>query len=487
MSMVINSNIASLNTFNQLNRNSGAMNNSLAKLSSGYAINSAADDAAGLAISEKMRGQIRGLDQASANSQDAISLVQTAEGALSETTDILQRMRELSVQASTDTLTDDDRTAVQDEVDQLRQEIDRIADTTEFNTKKLLNGDIAKTVSAGGTAAASINTDKTVAGTNTASGVYTVAFTQAAEQATLGTQADATTNATALIAATTAVGAANAGDIQINGVSITIDATDTLETIASKINNVSSDTGITASAGGDGTNDFITLNSESYGSDATISLTGSNAQLKNVFAATTSTDTTVSDAGTDAVGTINGQDATGKGNTLTLKKSGDAADGLSVAGLDGTVADGDTASITVGTNNTLTFQIGANTDQTLSLAINNMDAYSLGVATSASGTAGLDLSTASKATKAIDTIDAAISTVSSERSKLGATENRLDHTINNLTTASENLTSAESRIRDVDMASEMAEYTKLSVLTQAATAMLAQANQQPQQVLSLLK
>jgi len=485
--MVINSNLASLNTFNQLNRNSGAMNNSLAKLSSGYAINSAADDAAGLAISEKMRGQIRGLDQASANSQDAISLVQTAEGALSETTDILQRMRELAVQASTDTLTDDDRTAVQDEVDQLRQEIDRIADTTEFNTKKLLNGDIAKTVSAGGTNAASINTDKTVAGTNTASGVYTVTFTQAAEQATLGTQTTATANTTGLIANTTTVGATNAGDVQINGVSITIDATDTLETIAAKINNVASDTGVKAVAGGDGTNDFITLSSESYGSDATISLTGSNDQLKNVFAATAGTDTTVSDAGTDAVGTINGEAATGKGNTLTLKKSGNAADGLSVSGIDGTVTNGDTASIAVGTNNTLTFQIGANTDQTLSLAINNMDAYSLGVATDATGTAGLDLSTANKATKAIDTIDAAISTVSSERSKLGATENRLDHTINNLTTASENLTSAESRIRDVDMASEMAEYTKLSVLTQAATAMLAQANQQPQQVLSLLK
>ena len=485
MSMVINSNLASLNTFNQLNRNSGAMNNSLAKLSSGYAINSAADDAAGLAISEKMRGQIRCLDQASANSQDAISLVQTAEGALSETTEILQRMRELAVQASTDTLTDDDRTAVQDEVDQLRQEIDRIADTTEFNTKKLLNGDIAKSVSAGGTLAANnaVNEAKTVAGTNTKAGVYEVEITQSAEKATLGNDANATAAASGLTA--TDALASYTGDIQINGSTISISATDTLESLTSKINNVTSDTNVTAEIANDGTNYYIKLNSTAYGSDATISLSGTNAQLTDVFAATDGTDTTVSDAGTDVVGTIDGKSATGQGNTLTLKNSTSDADGLKVTFNDGAAAA--TGTVTVGTNNTLTFQIGANTDQTISLAINNMDASSLGVAGSNSTTAGLDLSTANLATNAIDTIDAAISTVSSERSKLGATENRLDHTINNLTTASENLTSAESRIRDVDMASEMAEYTKLSVLTQAATAMLAQANQQPQQVLSLLK
>lgn len=486
MSMVINTNISSLNTYNQLNKNNSLMNKSLEKLSSGYRINSAADDAAGLAISEKMRGQIRGLDQAKSNSQDAISLVQTAEGALDETTSILQRMRELSVQASTDTLTEDDRTAIQDESNQLRQEIDRIADTTEFNTKKLLNGNVAKNISATGTNAASINAAKTVAGTNTAAGVYDVTFTAAATQATTGTQANATANATGLATAA-ASATAFAGDIQVNGKTVTISAGDSVDDVVQKINNVNKDTGVTATFNTDGTNGYISLNSDAYGSTTSVSLTATNATLKGLFAATTGTETTVTDSGTDATGTINGQTATGKGNTLTLNKTGDAADGLTVVGKDGTVANTHTATITVGTDNTLTFQIGANQDQTMNLAINNMNAYNLGVATDVNGTTGLDLSTASKATKAITTIDSAISKVSSERSKLGAIQNRLEHTINNLTTSSENLTSAESRIRDVDMASEMSKYTQKSVLNQAATAMLAQANQLPQQVLSLLK
>ncbi|WP_425058935.1 B-type flagellin [Sporomusa carbonis] len=485
MSMVINTNLSALNTYNQLNKNNALMNSSLEKLSSGYRINSAADDAAGLAISEKMRGQIRGLNQASSNAQDAISLTQTAEGALDETTSILQRMRELAVQASSDTLTEDDRTAIQDEVNQLRQEIDRIADDTEFNTKKLLNGELSKTATASGTNAASI--DSAVAGTNTKAGVYDVTFTTAATQATVGSQANATANSTGTLTTATDV-SSFAGDIQINGTTITIESGDTVDDVVKKINNVSGDTGVTATLDStDATNNFIQLTSDSYGSNATISLSGATATLQDLFAATTGTETTVSDAGTDAVGTINGQTATGKGNTLTLNKSGDAADGLTVVGKDGTVADGDTATITVGTDNALYFQIGANEGQGIELAINNMDAYSLGVATSDGTDTGLDLSTSSKATAAITTIDSAINKVSSERAKLGAVENRLEHTINNLTTSSENLTAAESRIRDVDMASEMATYTKLSVLNQAATAMLAQANQLPQQVLSLLK
>ncbi|MBD7968942.1 flagellin Hag [Paenibacillus gallinarum] len=298
--MIINHNIAAMNTHRQLGTNTANTNKSIEKLSSGLRINRAGDDAAGLAISEKMRGQIRGLDMASKNAQDGISLIQTAEGALNETHSILQRMRELAVQSSNDTNTTSDRGELQKEVDELAKEITRIANTTEFNTKKLLDG--------------------------------------------------------------------------------------------------SADTG----------------------------------------------------------------------SSVTDKAN-------------------------------LSFHIGANGGQNISLTITAMDAATLGVSgaatTNAAATAanaavtndGISISTATEADTAIETINSAIQTVSAERSKLGAYQNRLDHTINNLGTTSENLSAAESRIRDVDMAKEMMNQTKNNILAQAAQAMLAQANQQPQGVLQLLR
>ncbi|GLI86079.1 flagellin [Rossellomorea marisflavi] len=284
--MRINHNIAALNTHRQLNSATNAQSKSMEKLSSGMRINRAGDDAAGLAISEKMRGQIRGLDQASKNAQDGISLIQTAEGALNETHDILQRMRELAVQSSNDTNTDDDRLEIQKEINELVDEIDRIGDDTEFNTQKLLDG-----------------------------------------------------------------------------------------------------------------------------------------------------------------------------------------------------------------TNTFKFHIGANKDQSIELSINSMKSDAIGNDTDKVDSLKVDLDTATTggvldqggANSAITVINDAIKMVSAERSKLGANQNRLEHTINNLSTSSENLTAAESRIRDVDMAKEMMEQTKNSILSQAAQAMLAQANQQPQGVLQLLR
>lgn len=270
--MIINHNLSALNAWRQLALNETATQKNLQHLSSGYRINSAADDAAGLAISEKMRGQIAGLDMAVRNSQDGISLIQTAEGALNETHSILQRMRELAVQSSNDTNTDQDRQQLQTEVTQLLSEIDRIATTTQFNTKNLLDG------------------------------------------------------------------------------------------------------------------------------------TASNLNL----------------------------------------------------------------------------QIGANQSQTLTFSISAMDTAGLSIGS-------VDISSFTGAQSAISALDTAINTVSTQRANLGALQNRLEHTINNLSTASENLTAAESRIRDVDMAKEMMQYTKNNILQQAATAMLAQANQQPQLVLQLLR
>ncbi|MEK4669111.1 flagellin Hag [Niallia sp. FSL R7-0271] len=269
--MRINHNIAALNTYRQLSSATTAQSKSMEKLSSGQRINRAGDDAAGLAISEKMRGQIRGLDQASRNSQDGISLIQTAEGALNETHAILQRMRELAVQGGNDTNTSDDRTQIQTELDQLTKEIDRIADTTEFNTQNLLKGSFSATL-----------------------------------------------------------------------------------------------------------------------------------------------------------------------------------------------------------------QVGANDGQTISFSISEMTSAGLSVGS-------LSVTSNSAASSSISKLDEAIKTVSTQRSNLGALQNRLEHTINNLDTSSENLTAAESRVRDVDMAKEMMNQTKNSILAQAAQSMLAQANQQPQGVLQLLQ
>ncbi|WP_435790470.1 flagellin [Clostridium sp.] len=275
--MIINHNMSAMNANRNVNINSANASKSMQKLSSGLRINNAADDAAGLAISEKMRGQIRGLDQGARNGQDGISLIQTAEGALNETTSILQRMRELSVQSATATNTTADRAAISTEFEQMKDEITRIGTQTEFNTKALLSG----------------------------------AFS----------------------------GAANA----------------------------------------------------------------------------------------------------------------------------------------------LSFQIGATADQTIDLEIKNMTATGLKI------TASVIVTSAGDSQDATTILDKALASVSTERANLGSVQNRLEHTINNLNTSSENLQTSESRIRDVDMAKEMSEFSKNNILSQAAQAMLAQANQQPQQILQLLR
>jgi flagellin len=472
-----------------MSKNNKIGESSLQKLSSGLRINTAADDPAGLSISEKMRSQISGLDQASTNAQDGISLIQTAEGALNETTDILQRMRELAVQAANDTATTDDRTQIQDEMNQLRQEIDRIADTTEFNTKSLLNGSLSKTVTDSGTDAASFVDSGYKTTGSTEAGVYTVTFTSAAMQANVaaGDTADALSTTT-VANATTALGLT--GDIVVNNSTITLVATDTLTTVAEKINNANGSTGITASTGSgtdtaSATKGFLELTSDGYGSDSSVQISGASATLLALgITASGDASTVISDAGTDAVATLTGDgtytQSEAAGNVVTF------SNGLTVTGLDGTVGNADTATVTVGSTNALDFQIGANENQNLSLTINNMNADSLGVNGSTS-TSALSIGSYEDAKAAITTIDAAIASVSAERGNLGAVQNRLDHTINNLTTTSENLTAAESRIRDVDMASEMMEYTKMNILSQAAQSMLAQANQAPEGVLQLLQ
>jgi flagellin len=371
MNMRINNNIMALNTHRQLGINNMAGAKSLEKLSSGYRINRAGDDAAGLSISEKMRGQIRGLRMASRNAQDGISMIQTAEGALNEAHSILQRMRELAIQASNGTNAEEDRQALQAEVEELKTELTRIANSTEFNTQKLLDG-------------------------------------------TLGNAVD--TNAT------------NSTALAVAGV------------IGASVNGVAAGTWTITQ--GDGT-----------------------IVSEDAYTITDGTTTYISTEQPDATaGTI----VFGDGK-ITIKVN----EGYEAGSLDGRLLE------VVGDG--VTFQIGANyaDEQKMSLSIENMDAVSLGVD-------GIDISTQGGAQSAVTLIDAAIVKVSTTRSSLGAAQNRLEHTIRNLDTSAENLQAAESRIRDVDMAQEMMEFTKNNILQQAATAMLAQANMLPQSVLQLL-
>ncbi|YCA42419.1 flagellin [Bacillus sp. JZ8] len=371
--MRINHNIAALNTYNKLGVNNNAMSKNMEKLSSGLRINRAGDDAAGLSISEKMRAQIRGLDQASKNAQDGISLLQTAEGGMNETHDILQRMNELATQAANGTLQSEDRKAINDELSQLTDEVDRIANSANFNEKKLLNGN-------------------------------------------LGARLDAT----------------NSDVDESNGV-----------------------TGINVSGAKEGTG--YTLSA------------GSNAGEYVLTAGAESQTVTLAD---------------GKAGTLDFDKLGVkiSVDGSQTRDdlVTNTTIQTETADPTKG--GPISIQIGANTsdDEKLNISIGDMSSKGLGIDT-------INVDTEENARTAMDKLKTAITSVSSERSKLGAYQNRLEHSINNLNTTSENLTSAESRIRDVDMAKEMMEQTKNSILAQASQAMLTQANQQPQNVLQMLR
>ncbi len=412
--MIINHNIPAMNTHKSLTAGSAASSKSMEKLSSGLRINKAGDDAAGLAISEKMRGQIRGLNQASRNSQDGISLIQTAEGALNETHSILQRMRELAVQSANDTNTSADRTNVQDEVDQLNKEVDRIAQTTQFNTKNLLDGSMGSAVTASN---ANVNTNTALASATTAA-------------TTMGELADRNGNTLGIVA----------GDVI--SVSYVRNGTTTTNsvTVAAAVTMV---TGITA---------LVTGAVAAYGATST------GIELSAVAASGTT-------------GAINGL-------TITVKdSSGNVRAGATNAL---TSFFETTAAKDARSDGSATFQIGANTNQSMNLSIEKMDTGALGISSLKVGNQG-------QANVAIKVLDTAITKVSTERSKLGSVQNRLEHTINNLGTSSENLTAAESRVRDVDMAKEMMEFSKNNILTQAAQAMLAQANQAPQQVLQLLR
>ncbi|NLW63012.1 MAG: flagellin [Syntrophomonadaceae bacterium] len=509
--MRINHNIAALNTYRQLATNNSATLKSLEKLSSGLRINRAGDDAAGLAISEKMRGQIRGLNQAMRNAQDGISLIQTAEGALNETHAILQRMRELAVQSASDTNTITDRAEIQKEIDQLAIEITRIANNTEFNTQNLLNGGIT---------AAGLGENTFHIGAN--ANQYLTININAMDAKSLGVSRDT-------VAATVTSGDINAtisgttGDALVDGAEITITTADNIGVAASGTLDVDGETlTATASAVGDVLNGVRIVFSDD--SDAEIAATwdagsrtvtvtadwdgnqaGDGVTTPDLDAVETAINTALAGAGFDGSAITLDGDSVDIGdlvNAGTLTLSGGAEANADETIVTFSIAGGPTQQITVlDTATTVTVNNGAfqglsfttddvkNASGTITIAaVKASEAkFANGEKISDAVTnAGIDVSSREAANEAITIIQKAIETVSAERSKLGAYQNRLEHTINNLGAAAENLTASESRIRDVDMAQEMMEFTKMSILSQAATAMLAQANQQPQLVLQLL-
>ena len=394
--MRINHNIAALEYHKTIDDKPLYTSKSLEKLSSGLKINRAGDDAAGLAISEKMRGQIRGLDQASSNAQDGISLIQTAEGALNETQSILQRMRELAVQASNDTNTSKDREEIQKEIDQLTQEIDRIGNTTEFNTKKLLNGGASVSASIAGTDAARISVSGGSADTKVGSSVAITAWTQATADTVTTTATFATAN-TALAASST---------ITINGTSFNLAG----ETVQNAVNTINSaGLGVTASYT---TGAGITFTSDTVGSKSNMVISGQGGS----FASGAVTQ------GTDATVTITGGDSySANGNTITMTGGDTKGLEFSVSGATGA------ATITVDSNGGLNMHIGANENQTMYISVGDMRASALSVDS-------IDVTSKENAETSITTIQNALDKVSSERAKLGAYQNRLEHTINNLGT-----------------------------------------------------
>jgi flagellin-like hook-associated protein FlgL len=413
----VNNNIAALNAYRNLAVTDGQMSKSLEKLSSGFRINRAADDAAGLAISEGLRSQIGGLKVAVRNTQDGISVVQTAEGALTETHSILQRMRDLSVQASNSGGVNADALSnIQSEIGQLKSELDRIASTTTFNGKKLLDGSFAANFQVGANAGESISV---AVGTSMSAN---------------GLKVDGV-DVTGVGAYTFTTGAAGAGKA-----------------------NISTASGVAAAS-------VMTITEAASGTD--FSGTGTVASYESLSGTVGFAGKTLDLGAVDYSGATDGTTALAKLNAAAQSAFG-LASGVNPF---------------AGTATTVTFTVPA-------VAISGYTTAS-GFALSASAgdiaKATPTFTAASGADAAIGVLDTAIKTVSNKRADLGAIQNRFDHTINNLNVAVENLTASESRIRDADMAQEMVQFTRNQILSQAGTAMLAQANQASQGVLSLLR
>lgn len=505
--MRINNNISALRANTNLGRVEKNLSKSTERLSSGYKINAAADDAAGFSISRRMRTQIKALERSSQNAADGISVLQTAEGALNEVSAMLNRIKELSVQAANDTNSGEDRDAIQKETDQLLAEIDRISTDNDFNTKTLLNGEVGRRSVTNNPGASVIRSTEAVP-----NGKYKLTVTQDPKKAvyTGGSVSSSDFNEDSDIQ----------GRVIINGEVININPGDTAEKVLNKLRVGAERAGLSLAGNGGGPDAdgeelyggynaapleegtellFVT---KEYGSKAKIDIKIEASSSKLEDGTTVSAEENADRLaaalglprkiepdevrkGTDAGVTLD----EGFGTTATVSTSGDKVIIKDKGGFElelkvkdyTTEKDGNgEIEMTVLDAGYMTLQVGANTGDSFDVSIDRIDSETLGLK-------GLNLRTNSEAEKAMSRIDAAISMVSAERAKLGAFQNRLEHTILSLDETTEDMTSAFSRIMDTDMAEEMTSYTQNQVLAQAGTSVLAQANERPNTILTLLQ
>lgn len=495
MSLRINTNVTALTALRNLDQTSESVSTSIQRLSSGLRINSAADDPAGLIISEGLRAQIDGMNQAISNAQDAGNLIKTAEGGLTEVNSLLRSIRQLAVHASNTGV--NDANAVQADQQQIQsaiESIDRIATQTQFGNKRLLDG-------TSGTSSAVIDTSRvagasigaTFAGVSAQNGTVNVTVNNSATRAEAigsATYASADSSISLVNGGTTGAG----GTVVINGQSITVSGSDTVQSLVNKINNLASTTGVSAnfsSANGSG---FIVLSQQNYGANFQITEQES-ATLINGTAGTSvsglnATVTVV------ASGLVNGQVQSVTSTFVGGRASGDS--GLRVTDTTGnsillteagnaeTSVANDVARLTAGN---LQFQIGANGGQYVSTSLGNIQSTNLGN-TSVAGInlKNIDVTTGTGASNALTVVDEAIRQVSDLRAQLGSFQkNTIESTVNYLGVGVENLSASESQIRDTNVAQEVVNLTKNQILQQAGTSVLAQANQSPQLVLRLLQ
>lgn len=542
--MRINTNISAMTVNNSLQRAQNNLSASIERLSSGYKINSSADDPAGCAISEKMRMQIRGLNQADNNAADGESVLNTAEGALQEINAMLVRMKELTVQAANDVNSDQERSAIQDELNSINEEIDRITSETEFNTQPLLNGNLSRRVYSNVQNVVNLSVTD-----NYPAGIYGITVTQDARQAI------AVGDGTIAMSSTDTIAKDEVGSISINGYDINISEGDDLNTVVSKLmtgadmtggkmfvtaslTNDTSDkplegtkksdgttvtAGDVAAATGKGTeyagyepattytgNKIIFMTNE-YGSDMSLDITCSNQKLAqklglgSAYVAPGTAGTGIQaqgsdvkaeftkDASGDRVGFSNSAVISTSGTVITINDVNNREFQFDVPGNVAGTKFNDTGLNPAATTTpkkeieqevtdvgTMSIHIGANQDQVIVLDIPAVTSYTLGTDT-------INVMTSVTSQQAIAKVDVAIGRVNDVRSKIGAYSNRFEHTRNNLGVSTENAESALSTMMDTDMAEEMTNYTSMTVLTQAATSILSQANERPSTVLQILQ
>ncbi|MFO1093769.1 MAG: flagellin [Planctomycetaceae bacterium] len=468
MSLIIANNVASLNAQHNLNRSSTALARSIERLSSGLKVNRGADGPAALVISEKQRAQIAGLDQAIQNTEKAVSVVQTAEGALNEINSLLVKVRSLALDSANTGVNDSDALAAnQAEISNALDTINRIANYTQFGTKHLLDGSAGLNVSS-----TSTNVTYLQSTAQTSAGAYAVAITTAGERANVS-------NGTAQTSALTA-----AEVLTVNGTNITLNAGLTQSQVIDRINEFTGNTGVVAEDNGGNTR----LYSVQFGSAASISVVSDTAAAADSSGFGTSA---LTDTGVDVAGTIGGNAATGVGNALTSSTGPSTGLTLQLANATTVATVTGAQGTTTVTDQSLQFQIGGNANQTAKIAINSVNPSTLGVGVTGNqfaNLAAINVTNASAANDTLAIVDKAIDQITNLRGTLGAFQgNTLESMANNMRTTLENTTNAESVIRDTDFASEIATYTKNQVLVQAGTSVLSNANQTSQLVLSLLR